>query len=192
MRRVATAFAAAFVALFAVGVMPSSAATRAKPVPTSTTPVASATDVKSEVEARIVTAQQTAAPGLRVGRATCPKTLAVSKAQFPVGTFRCTVIIEGVVAPYEVVLSKGGGFKKGGTYAIAPASAIIDVSKVIGFVRSQIDPKDLANATISCGKAKILVLSVGKTFDCAVLNVPALQKVTFIVKDNAGTIAIQT
>ena len=104
-----------------------------KPAPTTSPKAGSVTgvtvsagpakDVKSEVEARIVAAQRAAAPGLQVGPATCPKTLAVTRAQFPVGTFRCTVLIEGVVAPYQVVLSKGGGFKKGGTH-LASAAAI--------------------------------------------------------------------
>src|SRR4051812_1690702 len=77
--------------------------TTVKPRPTSST--IAAKDVKTDVEHKIIDAQTEAAPDLKIGKATCPKALAVPKTKIPAGTFTCTIVIEGVLAPYEVVLT---------------------------------------------------------------------------------------
>ena len=180
------------------------ATTTVRPLPTTTTEAAK--DIKTDIERKIVAAQKASAPDLAVGRATCPKVLAVPTSKLPTGTFQCTVIIEGTVAPYEVILSSTGGFQKGGTYRIAPAKAIIDTGKIVAFVSSSLDASDRAIATIACGKKRVVVLDPGKTLTCTIIRKPAPltgatgasttvdttpQILTFLVKDKDGRVALQ-
>ena len=109
----------------------------------------------------------------------------------PIGTYTCTVQIEGVSAPYTVVVSEGG-FLKGGVYKIAPAKAIIDLTKVVGFVRASLDEKEAVEAKIVCGKGVVAVLEPNSTIICTVTVGGSPQNYTFVVKDVNGTIAIRT
>lgn len=173
-----------------------------KPAPTTTTEAAK--DVKTDIERKIVAAQQSSAPDLNVGNATCPKALAVPTSKLPVGTFQCTVIVDGTVAPYEVILSNTGGFQKGGTYRIAPAKAIIDTAKIVAFVSASLDDADRASATIACGNKRVVVLDPGKTISCTIVRRPVAaagasstvnttpQTLVFLVKDRDGKVALQT
>ena len=179
----------------------STVSTTTKLAPTSTTEAAK--DVKTDIERKIVAAQQSSAPDLKVGNATCPKALAVPTSKLPVGTFQCTVIVDGTVAPYEVILSNTGGFQKGGTYRISPAKAIIDTAKIVAFVSASLDDADRASATIACGKKRVVVLDPGKTISCTVLRRPVAaagasstvnttpQTIVFLVKDRDGRVALQ-
>ena len=152
---------------------------------------AQAVDLKKEIEAKIVSVQQSAAPKLKVGPATCPAKLAGVQKRVPIGTYTCTVQIEGVSAPYTVVVSEGG-FLKGGVYKIAPAKAIIDLTKVVGFVRTSLDEKEAVDAKIVCGKGVVAILEPNSTIICTVTVGGSPQNYTFVVKDVNGTIAIRT
>ena len=160
--------------------------------------------MKTDLERKIVAAQKGSAPDLTVGKATCPKVLAVPTSKLPVGTFQCTVVVEGTVAPYEVILSDTGGFQKGGTYRISPAKAIIDTAKIVAFVSGSLDEADRATATIACGKKRVVVLDPGKTITCTIVRPPVAaigssttvksvpQTLVFLVKDKDGRVGLQT
>jgi hypothetical protein len=148
-------------------------------------------DLKKEIEAKIVSVQQGAAPKLKVGPATCPAKLAGVQKKVPIGTYTCTVQIEGVSAPYTVVVSEGG-FLKSGVYKISPARAIIDLTKVVGFVRDSLDEKEAAEAKIVCGKGVVAVQEPNSTIVCTVTVAGTPQNYTFVVKDVNGTIALRT
>ena len=151
---------------------------------------AETTDLKKEIEAKIVSVQQGAAPKLKVGPATCPAKLAGVQKKVPIGTYTCTVQIEGVSAPYTVVVSEGG-FLKSGVYKISPARAIIDLTKVVGFVRGSLDEKEAADAKIVCGKGVVAVQEPNSTIVCTVTVAGTPQNYTFVVKDVNGTIALR-
>lgn len=152
---------------------------------------AATTDLKKEIEGKIVQVQKSAAPKLKVGAATCPAKLAGVQKRVPIGTYACTVQIEGVAAPYSVVV-KEGGFLKGGVYSIAPSKAIIDLTKVVGFVRQSLDESEAASAKIVCGKGIVVVLAPNGTIVCTVTVAGSAQNYTFVVKDVNGTIALRT
>ena len=152
---------------------------------------AATTDLKKEIEGKIVQVQKSAAPKLKVGAATCPAKLAGVQKRVPIGTYACTVQIEGVAAPYSVVV-KEGGFLKGGVYSIAPSKAIIDLTKVVGFVRQSLDENEAASAKIVCGKGIVVVLAPNGTIVCTVTVAGSAQNYTFVVKDVNGTIALRT
>jgi hypothetical protein len=152
---------------------------------------ATTTDLKKEIEGKIVQVQQGAAPKLKVGPATCPASLGGVQKKVPIGTYSCTVVIEGVSAPYTVVV-KEGGFLKGGVYSIAPAKAIIDLTKVVGFVRQSLDESEAESARIVCGKGVVLVTTPGSAIVCTVTVGARADSYTFVVKDVNGTIALRS
>jgi hypothetical protein len=206
------AFAALATSLSAIGFSPSANAakktaktTKKAKVSETTTSVAppAATgkarkvNVKAEVEMRLAKLQQQASPDLAVGKATCPATMAsvqvVSKksASKPV-VFRCTILVEGVAAPYDVEVHDGG-FQNGGAFLMARAKAIIDMSKVVEGTKAQLDESDRSSAVVSCGAAKVLIADVGDKINCTVKYPKGAgnQTLVYEVRDLDGTIALK-
>lgn len=158
---------------------------------TSSTTTTIPPDLETEIELAIVDGQRAAAPGLKVTKAVCPSTLKVLRSQAKAGTYQCTVTIEGVVAPYTVVISRADKARTG-TYALSPAKAIIDVSKVIAGIREELEPNERATAKISCGKAKVIVAAPGAEIACTTTTGTLTMPVRYTVKDVDGTIALVT
>jgi hypothetical protein len=154
-------------------------------------------NVKADVEAKLTSLQQQASPTLKVGRATCPAAMAnvqvkakatASKAV----VFRCTVPVEGVLAPYDVEI-RDGGYLKGGSFLMSRAKAIIDVAKVVSGTVAQLDAADRVKAKVTCGKAKVVVAAIGDKLTCTVDYGSAgvgKQTAIYEVKDLDGTIAL--
>lgn len=168
--------------------------------PTTTTAAvapAKVTNVRLSVEAKLVKLQTETSPNLAIGKATCPPEMAKvqlkakTAASKPV-TFRCTVLVEGVAAPYDVEVSDGG-FLNGGSFLISRAKAIIDVSKVVAGTIAQLDASDRSKAKVACGKAKVVVASIGDQLTCTVDYGAAAgkQTIVYVVKDLDGTIALR-
>lgn len=153
----------------------------AKPAP--------AVDLQTEIQNKIVSVQAEAAPGLKVEKARCPSTLAVSRAKLKVGTYECTVLIDGVEAPYTVTIEKGG-FLKGGAYRLEAAKTILDLRTIAEFVREDLEPDVQATAKISCGAKRVALVKKGDTVTCKVTGGGAISSVSFKVLDKNGTVAI--
>ncbi len=151
---------------------------------------AKATDLKADIEAKIASVQRDAAPGLKVGGVSCPTTLAGKKTKVPVGNYSCTITIEGVPAPYTVIVKEGGSLK-GGVFQIAPAKAIIDVSKIVSFVKTSLDPADAASAKISCGAATVVVADPGAPIVCTLTRGKAVEKLEFEIRNVNGLVALK-
>lgn len=195
------------VCVLSVGISsPAGAATKTsakaatKPAPAiSTTTIAAApvpaakptNDLKGDIEAKIASVQREAAPGLKVGAVSCPATLAGKKAKVPVGNYSCTIVIEGVQAPYTVIVKEGGSLK-GGVFQISPAKAIIDLSKIVSFVKTSLDPADAASTKISCGNARVVVADPGAPIVCTLTRAKAVEKLEFEVRNVNGLVALKT
>ena len=149
------------------------------------------TDLKGDIEAKIASVQREAAPTLKIGAVSCPATLAGKKAKVPVGNYSCTITIEGVPAPYTVIVKEGGSLK-GGVFQIFPAKAIIDVSKIVTFVKTSLDPADAAATKISCGKATVVVADPGTPILCTLTRGKAVEKLEFEVRNVNGLVALKT
>jgi hypothetical protein len=155
------------------------------------TPVAKPTDLKADIEAKIASVQREAAPGLKVGAVSCPATLAGKKTKVPVGNYACTIAIEGVLAPYTVIVKEGGSLK-GGVFQISPSKAIIDISKIVSFVKTSLDPADAAAAKISCGAAPVVVADPGTPIVCTLTRGKAVEKLEFEIRNVNGLVALKT
>lgn len=149
------------------------------------------TDLKGDIEAKIASVQREAAPGLKVGAVSCPATLAGKKTKVPVGNYSCTISIEGVPAPYTVIVKEGGSLK-GGVFQIAPAKAIIDISKIVSFVKTSLEPADAAKAKISCGAAAVVVADPGAPILCTLTRGKAVEKLEFEIRNVNGLVALKT
>ena len=149
--------------------------------------VAATTDLRREVEAKLVEAQRKAAPDLKVGKATCPAALAKPVAKLASGIHRCAVVVEGVSVPYDVTL-RMGGLVKGGSYTLQNAKAVIDTKKLAGIASTVAD--DPKTAKISCGASRVVVASPGATLSCTVVEGDATETLTFVVKDLRGTVSL--
>ncbi len=140
----------------------------------------------SDVERLLVSTQKRRSPKLRVGSASCPDQVRLAN-----GTrFICTVQIEGTRAPYAVTLRDVDAAKATGRFALAPAKPIIDVSRIVGLIRSKLQPTARA-ATVRCGTAKVRVVEVGAAIACTITLGDAVQKVSAVVKDLQGTVVVR-
>jgi Domain of unknown function (DUF4333) len=141
----------------------------------------------ADVERLLVSTQQRRSPRLRVGRASCPDQVRLAN-----GTrFTCTVEIEGTRAPYAVTLRDVDAAKANGRFALAPAKPIIDVSRIVGLIRTKLQPTARA-AAVRCGTAKVRVVEVGASIGCTITLGDAVQKVTAQVKDLEGTVVVHS
>ena len=147
------------------------------------------TDLRREVEAKLVETQRTAAPDLKVGKATCPAALSKPPAKLGSGVHRCAVVVEGVSVPYDVTL-RMGGLVKGGSYTLQNAKAVIDTKKLASIASTVVDnPKA---AKISCGASRVVVAAPGATLSCTVVEGDATETLTFVVKDLRGVVSLST
>jgi hypothetical protein len=140
----------------------------------------------ADVERLLVSTQKRRSPNLKVGAASCPDQVRLAN-----GTrFTCTVQIEGTKAPYAVTLRDVDAAKATGRFALAPAKPIIDVSRIVGLIRSKLQPTARA-ATVTCGDAKVRVVEVGAAIACTITLGDAVQKVSAVVKDLKGTVVVR-
>jgi hypothetical protein len=139
-----------------------------------------------DVERLLVSTQRRKSPKLKIGEASCPDQVRLAN-----GTrFTCTVQIEGAKAPYAVTLRDVDAAEATGRFAVAPAKPIIDVSRVVGLIRRELQPT-ARGATVSCGAAKVRVVEVGATISCTITLGDAVQKVSAVVKDLQGTVVVR-
>jgi Domain of unknown function (DUF4333) len=140
----------------------------------------------ADVERLLVSTQKRKSPRLRVGMASCPDQVRLAN-----GTrFTCTVQIEGTRAPYAVTLRDVDAAKATGRFALQPAKPIIDVTRIVGLIRSKLQPTARA-AMVRCGAAKVRVVEIGATIGCTITLEDAVQKVTAEVKDIEGRVVVR-
>lgn len=150
---------------------------------------AASTDLRREIEAKLVETQRKAAPDLKIGKATCPAALSKPVGKLASGLHRCAVVVEGVKVPYDVTL-RMGGLVKGGSYTLQNAKAVIDTKKLAGIAATVVDnPK---TAKISCGASRVVVASPGATLSCTVVEADATETLTFVVMDLRGMVSLSS
>jgi hypothetical protein len=141
----------------------------------------------ADVERLLVSTQQRKSPKLRVGRARCPDQVRLANGTM----FTCTVQIEGTTAPYSVTLRDVAAGKATGRFALEPAKPIIDVTRIVGLIRSRLQP-GARGATVRCGPTKVRVVEIGAAIPCTITLGDAVQKVSAVVKDLKGTVVVRS
>jgi Domain of unknown function (DUF4333) len=157
-----------------------------EPRPTTTAAARDQLVGTADVERLLVSTQRRRSPRLRVGAASCPDQVRLAN-----GTrFACTVQIEGTRAPYRVTLRDVDAARATGRFALEPARPIIDVTRVVGLIRSKLRPT-ARGADVSCGAAKVCVVEVGATIACTITLGDAVQRVRAQVRDRKGTVVVR-
>ena len=148
--------------------------------PPGSAPAAADTE---DVETLLVATQQRASPDFQVGTASCPEQVPVRDGT----TFNCTVVVEGVAAPYVVTLAGVNADSGTGRYDIRPAKAILSVPKLVDFVRGLATE---SNARADCGATKVRIADAGSTLDCQLIDSKGPHKVTLKVEDVNGKVTV--
>jgi hypothetical protein len=139
---------------------------------------------KAELETLLVQRQKERNPSLPVGKATCPADVAARRGE----TFQCLLEVEGQAARFSVTVAEIKGDKA--RYTFRPLQAIVDVSGVVTFIRSRLDP-DWRSARIDCGRAKVRVVDVSSAIECTVFNGTATRYIQAVVEDADGTVTVR-
>ncbi len=144
-----------------------------------TTPTtAKAVDTR-EVESLLVSTQKRATPEFEVRDPSCPARVVVAEG----ATFRCTVVVEGVVAGFDVSLRAVDSGNRTGQFEIRPAQAIVPLTRLVDVLRAGVP-----GANPDCGPDRVRLFDVGATFSCVVSTPQASQTLTFRVDDLTGNV----
>lgn len=135
------------------------------------------------VEEKLVSEQEATSPDLEVGEASCPNEVTPEEG----ATFECTVDVEGVDAPYTVTVTGLEDGDDSAHFEFEPSRPIIDVSKVVEFIRSQLN-EGVGDVEVACGDEAVIVTDVGSTIDCSVSDGTTTEDVQILVKDLQGTV----
>ena len=133
-----------------------------------------------EVESLLVSTQKRASPEFDVRDPSCPARVVVQEG----ATFQCTVVVEGVVAPFNVTLKGVSSGSRTGQFDIRPAKAILSIPKLVDVLRSRVP-----GSTVDCGPQRVRVLDVGATLECRVTGGDQPdQTITLKVDDVLGNV----
>ena len=125
--------------------------------------------------------------GLQLGAATCPKDVKLTEGV----TFRCTLLIAGVAAPYKVRLTHVDADKV--TIDAEPAKALISTRAAVDFVTGQLNASARARAKVACAKpgVKVVVAAPGTQVGCVVAIDGRQLQAVLVVDDTSGNIHLK-
>ena len=135
----------------------------------------------ADVEEALGAEQRLATSELTVGEVDCPDDVSV----VPGATLRCTVVLEGVKAPYVVRVRRGEAGRP--RLEFQNARPIIDTAKLVEFVRREVG----ASGRVDCGTAAIQIVRVGARLTCTVRGPGGPRRVNVVVKDRLGNVALE-
>ncbi len=134
-----------------------------------------------DIEQLLVAKQKAQSPDFDVRDPSCPARIVVADGE----TFRCTVVVEGVVVPYQVTLRDVNENSKTAGYDLRPVKAILSIPKLVDALQ-----RNSPGARIDCGPDRVKVLDPGATFQCTVTTAQgASQPVTLRVNDIDGNVS---
>lgn len=138
-----------------------------------------------DAEAKLVAAFKDKAPGVKIGKASCPSGVKLTEG----GTFKCTLQVANVTVPYTVTMSdiKGTKFH----YGFKTTKVIIDLDAAASLVKNNLNEAS-QGATVVCGDQgdQFLLAKVGDTFRCHLSLGSQTGTNTLKVLDSKGTVKI--
>lgn len=134
-----------------------------------------------DIEQLLVAKQKAQSPDFDVRDPSCPARIIVAEGE----TFQCTVVVEGVIVPYQVTLRDVNADSKTAGYDIRPAKAILSIPKLVEALQ-----RNSPGSRIDCGPERVKILDPGATFDCTVTPAQGVpQPVTLRVNDIDGNVS---
>lgn len=137
-----------------------------------------------KIESYLKDSQEGKVRGLELGEASCPEDVELTEGV----TFRCTLEIAGVKAPYTVKLTNVDADEV--QINLEPAKALIATAVVADLVHKGLKEQYRDQATIDCGKDQLLVADVGTKIGCIVEIDGKRQQAIARVKDKDGTVVL--
>jgi hypothetical protein len=136
----------------------------------------------TQAEQQLVARQKQATPDLNVGEARC-----VTRAELRRGaTFGCSVMVEGLPAPYTVTVTDVDRDARTAEYEFELTKAIVSTAKVVGVVKQSWPDQ---SAQVDCGPGKVRLAEPGTTIECSVNDKDGFHSATARVVDIQGNVA---
>jgi hypothetical protein len=136
----------------------------------------------TQAEQQLVARQKQATPDLNVGEARC-----VTRAELRRGaTFGCSVMVEGLPAPYTVTVTDVDRDAKTAEYEFELTKAIVSTAKVRDAVKQSWADQ---SAQVDCGPGKVRLAEIGTTIECSVNDKDGFHSATVRVVDIQGNLA---
>ncbi len=138
-----------------------------------------------KVESYLKDSQEGKVRGLALGEAVCPEDVELTEGV----TFRCTLEIAGVQAPYTVRLTNVDADEV--QINLEPAKALIATTVVADLVRKGLKAQYRDQATINCGKDDLLVADPGTKIGCIVEIDGEQQQAVARVENKDGKVVLE-
>jgi hypothetical protein len=135
------------------------------------------------IERKVTEVQRAASPGLKVGQADCDD---VTRAPAGTTAVRCRITVGGATVPYRatVTMTTTGA----GSFTVRATRVPIDTRVLIGFVREVLEPETRAEATVSCGAQRVVVVDPGDVVSCTARLGGERERFRFTVTDLSGAV----
>ena len=142
---------------------------------------------QAKVEKFLAQSQEGKVRGLKLGKATCPKDVKLTEGV----TFRCTLLIAGVAAPYKVTLTNVKADKV--TITGEPAKALISTQAAVDFVTGQLNASAAKRAKVRCSKAgeQVIIAAPGTQIGCIVAIDGKQLQAVLVVDDTKGSVHLK-
>ncbi len=142
---------------------------------------------QSKMETKIRETQVKAVGSYKLGKASCPEKVELKEGV----TFKCTLEIGDVKAPYQVVLTKVESNKP--HFSIAPAKAIIKVQQAEEFVKKNLTAPNADQATVVCGDGTetLILADPGDRITCKATLGEQSGAFHLKVKDTKGSVTLE-
>ncbi|HEX2274652.1 MAG TPA: DUF4333 domain-containing protein [Acidimicrobiales bacterium] len=136
----------------------------------------------TQAEQQLVARQKQATPDLNVGEARCATRAELRKG----ATFGCSVLVEGLPAPYTVTITDVDRDAKTAEYEFELTKAVVSLAKVLDVVKRTWGDQ---SARVECGPGKVRLAEVGTTIECSVNDKDGFHSATVRVVDIQGNVA---
>lgn len=135
-----------------------------------------------ELAAKVVTEQEEVTPDLEVVEGSCEEDVPLEVDE----VIGCTVLIDGVEAPYDVTVTALED--DSARYEISPARAIISVQAVVDALRAELEGQGVSGVAVDCGADAVRVEDPDTSFTCGLALGGRTREATITVQDLQGNV----
>ena len=132
-------------------------------------------------EQTLVARQKQATPDLSVGEARCPGRVELRNG----ATFGCSVLVEGLPAPYTVTVTDVDRDAKTADFEFELTRAVLSTAKLRDAVLQTLSDK---SAQVDCGPGKARLAAVDAIIECSVTDKEGSRSATLRVVDIEGKV----
>ncbi|GGO69429.1 hypothetical protein [Nocardioides deserti] len=135
-----------------------------------------------ELAAKVVAEQEEVTPDLEVVEGSCEEDVPLEVDE----VIGCTVLIDGVEAPYDVTVTALED--ETARYEISPARAIISVQAVVDALQAELEGQGVSGVEVDCGADAVRVEDPDTSFTCGLSLGGQTREATVTVQDLQGNV----